>query len=154
MENWSFPDHKSDFKADQKIRKAMFSAEEGVVRDLGGDSRRDRILLTLSLRLHAGRGHAGFFFILNPFSSQSCHPRSERSDLATVEVEERALGIGFTAISTCIDPQRSRSRALLRESNSVAPRAVRIPLRTVILFRRSGIRFFEAIRGSKCFSIP
>lgn len=25
-ENWSFSGHKSDFKADQKIRKAMFSA--------------------------------------------------------------------------------------------------------------------------------
>lgn len=29
VENWSFPDHKNDFKADQKIRKAMFSAEKG-----------------------------------------------------------------------------------------------------------------------------
>jgi len=31
VENWSFPDHKSDFKADQKIRKAVFSTEEEVV---------------------------------------------------------------------------------------------------------------------------
>lgn len=37
VENWSFPDHKSDFKADQKIRKAMFSAEE---RSFRGSRRR------------------------------------------------------------------------------------------------------------------
>lgn len=61
MENWSFPDHKSDFKADQKIRKAMFSAEERSFEDLGVDSKRKRPYSPdFSLRLH--RGQVSFLF--------------------------------------------------------------------------------------------
>lgn len=41
VENWSFPDHKSDFKADQKIRKAMFSGEKrsfGISKEIRGET--------------------------------------------------------------------------------------------------------------------
>lgn len=112
MENWSFPDHKSDFKADQKIRKAMFLEKRKVVRDLGVASRRDRILLTFPF----GPGEQVSFFILNPFNSQSWHSRFRTFRFSDKGVGEggEALGIGFTAISTCIDPRRCRSRALLR----------------------------------------
>lgn len=48
VENWSFSGYKSDFKADQKIRKAMFSIREG-----------SRLIRT------------DLLLILNPFSSQS-----------------------------------------------------------------------------------
>lgn len=78
MENWSFPDHKSDFKADQKIRKAMFLEKRKVVQDLGGASRRDRILLTFPF----GPGEQVSFLFSTLLAVNPGTLDSERFDLA------------------------------------------------------------------------
>lgn len=106
VENWSLSGYKSDFKEDQKIRKAMFSRQEVVWAPSA-----------CSEEIQEGSRliRANLLFILNPFSSQSCH-----SPVPNLPDQEYKRSRGFTTIFTCIDPRWSRDRPLLRKEEELS----------------------------------